>query len=976
MGKKRSWSEIMAVSQAPTLPSGTPNSVMSFLSKFEKYSRSESYSWSQKKMKMFNERKGISSISWIAGIRSEPEYKDRTPSKVLDYSDPFAVPNLLEGLDSGKFGSVTNEIEDLRARKMQMLYPLFAKYPSFFSSYVESVSQSPRVTEKPQNIHLASQVVIDLDADSVENDCPVTENSYPLHKSSSGEMHQYDDHSSIVVDKTDCINLQNHNNNSIVVIDSDEEDGGDGIGTRHSSILDLPVVSLFQSPFNVKNGTDLIPHNSILLHKVFQPAHGNHVQLNAGMGLSGPVEANRKASYHYEEVVLRKPANVNPIRDLSAKQCLKVDAAREKEADSGSTERRDLGVYVGVSDDEMSEKSNDQSNVEDDGLGDIWREMTLALECSKSTKSTRTYTSEARNIKDGDKTEVAFSGLNFSEDDFTAAEIHVHPRHFKKMKPHQVEGFHFLARNLVTEEPGGCILAHAPGSGKTFMIISFMQSFLAKYPQARPLVVLPKGILATWKKEFQKWQVEDIPLHDFYSSKAENRTQQLDVLKKWVEHKSILFLGYKQFSNIVCDSETSKTAVACQDILLKVPSILILDEGHTPRNENTDVLQSLAKVQTARKVVLSGTLFQNHVKEVFNIFNLVRPKFLRLDTSRSVVRRVMSRVHIPGGKRLSRSSMEAVFFETVEATLQNDEDFRRKVVVIQDLREMTKDVLHYYKGDFLEELPGLVDFTVVLNLTPKQKHAVEKLQKLEKFKKRSVGCAVYMHPHLKDFSESGSSGEKGGNFNDEKIDNLLEKIDVKDGVKTKFFLNILGLCESAGEKLLVFSQYLLPLKFLERLLVRTKGWIVGREIFIISGDSNPEQRESSMESFNSSPDAKVFFGSIKACGEGISLVGASRVMILDVHLNPSVSRQAIGRAFRPGQGRKVYTYRLVAADSPEVEDHNTCFRKELISKMWFEWSELSGHQDFEMETVDMKNCNDLFLESPLLGEDVKVLYKR
>ena len=68
-----------------------------------------------------------------------------------------------------------------------------------------------------------------------------------------------------------------------------------------------------------------------------------------------------------------------------------------------------------------------------------------------------------------------------------------------------------------------------------------------------------------------------------------------------------------------------------------------------------------------------------------------------------------------------------------------------------------------------------------------------------------------------------------------------------------------------------------------------------------------------MEHFNGSPDAKIFFRSIKACGEGISLVGASRIIILDARLNPSVTRQAIGRAFRQGQKMKVYNvYRLIA----------------------------------------------------------------
>ncbi|KAG8643948.1 protein CHROMATIN REMODELING 35 isoform X2 [Manihot esculenta] len=703
-----------------------------------------------------------------------------------------------------------------------------------------------------------------------------------------------------------------------------------------------------------------------------------------------------------------------------------VDAAIHTHADrennekaiclAGETNERNKGVFVGVEEYDY----NSQSKTEDDGLGDIWKEMSVALECTKDVaeypssdahtqedeeycdhsfvlkddlgyvcricgviergietiievqfnkkKSTRTHASESQHAKGRDSNEIV--GIELCEQDLMVTDISAHPRHMKKMKPHQVEGFNFLRSNLVSDKPGGCILAHAPGSGKTFMIISFMQSFLAKYPQARPLVVLPKGILATWKKEFQTWQVEDFPLYDFYSVKADGRTQQLVVLKKWVEQRSILFLGYKQFSSIICDNINNKVAAACQEILLKRPSILILDEGHTPRNENTDVLQSLAKVQTPRKVVLSGTLYQNHVKEVFNILNLVRPKFLKLDTSRAIAKRIMSKVHIQGVKKHLKPG-EAVFYDLVEHTIQNDEDFRRKVAVIQDLREMTSKVLHYYKGDFLDELPGLVDFTLVLNLSPRQKKEVEKLKKkwAMKFKRSSVGSAIYLHPNLYNVSENS-------NLNDGKMDEFLEEMNVRDGVKAKFFITMLNLCEAAKEKLLVFSQYLTPLKFLERLAAKVKGWVLGKEMFVISGDSSSDQREWSTEQFNHSIDAKVFFGSIKACGEGISLVGASRIIILDVHLNPSVTRQAIGRAFRPGQKNKVYAYRLIAADSPEEEDHRTCFRKETISKMWFEWNEYCGYQDFEVEAVDLKECGDPFLESPLLGEDIRKLYKR
>lgn len=171
------------------------------------------------------------------------------------------------------------------------------------------------------------------------------------------------------------------------------------------------------------------------------------------------------------------------------------------------------------------------------------------------------------------------TGGTHSESSITSqvvpAGLSVHPRHLEEMKPHQVEGSNFLAKNLADENnPGGCVLADATSSGKTFMLTSFVQSFLTSYPEGRALIILPKATLETWKSEFLNWKVEDIPLYDLYSSRAYARSEQLQVLNLWEEKRSILLLGYWQFVSIVSDDETSKTeAVMCREKLLKVPSL-------------------------------------------------------------------------------------------------------------------------------------------------------------------------------------------------------------------------------------------------------------------------------------------------------------------------------------------------------------------------------------------------------------------
>ncbi|PHT59084.1 hypothetical protein CQW23_01447, partial [Capsicum baccatum] len=891
-----------------------------------------------KKMK-FDESKNQSSPTAATSWREECDHENaKVSSRVFNRSDPFTIPNLREVLDSGKFGSVTREIEDLIARRMKLVDSYYASDHSLPYKVLELERESEGTFKGNQ----PSLDVIDLDdGQEAENIA-----SGPMIPSA-------------------CFGPSA---GLLVIIDSDDED---------------------------------------TQKEIISPSQGMYSQKN-------PISP-------FQALPLKNAVLDFQIKDFMGRDYAETQTSIEAVSLVGETRiEKDKGVYLGVEDDDEIDDGVEQP---DEGLTEIWNEMSFALEFSKdvaaepspgehteddecdhsfilkddigyvcricgvikrsietiiefqyskAARSTRTYHYEGRSVKDIGPSELLPDGF-ISSDDIGMTEICVHPRHRKQMKSHQVEGFNFLVSNLLKDK-GGCIMAHAPGSGKTFMIISFLQSFMANNDRARPLVVLPRGILATWKKEFLRWQVDEIPLYDFYSVKADNRAQQLEVLKQWSQERSVLFLGYKQFSTIVCDNVGSATAAACQEILLKCPSILILDEGHTPRNQDTDVLTSLEKVQTRLKVVLSGTLYQNHVKEVFNILNLVRPKFLKLETSRNIKRTILSKVASSNRRNLLKKSNDNDFYELVEHTLLKDDNFSRKSAVILGLREMTEKVLHYYKGDFLDELPGLVDYTVLLKLHPKQRSEIAELKKLgRKFKISAEGSALYVHPQLKSLSRNYSVKDR---VDEGKIDQLLENLECREGVKAKFYLNLLQLCESKGEKMLVFSQYLLPLKFLERLTISTKGYTLGKEIFMITGDSDSDSREFSMERFNTSEDARVFFGSIKACGEGISLVGASRIIILDVHLNPSVTRQAIGRAFRPGQERKVYTYRLVASESPEEEDHATCFKKESIAKLWFEWSENYAQPDFEMETVNINNCEDLFLESSRLNEDVVALYKR
>ena len=68
-----------------------------------------------------------------------------------------------------------------------------------------------------------------------------------------------------------------------------------------------------------------------------------------------------------------------------------------------------------------------------------------------------------------------------------------------------------------------------------------------------------------------------------------------------------------------------------------------------------------------------------------------------------------------------------IFSEVLGYVLQSSNE-EVKTSTLQDLQELTSLFVHYYKGDVLEDLLGLVDFTIKLNVNDKQRGALSKIQ--------------------------------------------------------------------------------------------------------------------------------------------------------------------------------------------------------------------------------------------------------
>ena len=113
-----------------------------------------------------------------------------------------------------------------------------------------------------------------------------------------------------------------------------------------------------------------------------------------------------------------------------------------------------------------------------------------------------------------------------------------------------------------------------------------------------------------------------------------------------------------------------------------------------------------------------------------------------------------------------------------------------------------------------------------------------------------------------------------------------------------------------NHKILIFSQFVKHLTIVRK-IVEERG------IDYCYLDGSTKNREEQVERFQNDDNVRLFLISLKAGGLGLNLTEADYVFILDPWWNPAVEAQAIDRAHRIGQTKKVFTYKFIMSDTVE-----------------------------------------------------------
>jgi superfamily II DNA or RNA helicase len=318
---------------------------------------------------------------------------------------------------------------------------------------------------------------------------------------------------------------------------------------------------------------------------------------------------------------------------------------------------------------------------------------------------------------------------------------------------------------------------------------------------------------------------------------------------------------------------------------------VILDEAQAIKNPASQAAKACRLLRSDHRLALTGTPVENHLGELWSIFEFLNPgmlgsaaAFRRLTAGigASSEESVGSAGGAPSGPRPPNEGLEVIARAIRPFLLR-----RTKETVLTELPEKTEQTQYCQlstrerrryeelRGHYRESLRQQVEAE---GWNRSQVFVLEALLRL-----RQAAC----HPGLIDPAFAGEPSAK--------LEALFEEIrEVLAG----------------GHKALVFSQF-------TRFLALVRARLDAEGLVYEYLDGQTRDRAAHVRRFQEDPACPLFLISLRAGGQGLNLTAADYVFILDPWWNPAVEAQAIDRAHRIGQARRVFAYRLVARDTIE-----------------------------------------------------------
>jgi superfamily II DNA or RNA helicase len=454
------------------------------------------------------------------------------------------------------------------------------------------------------------------------------------------------------------------------------------------------------------------------------------------------------------------------------------------------------------------------------------------------------------------KTDAKFRASVAKLQDFQRIEAVSEPAEFAgELRPYQREGLGWL-EFLERQGLGGC-LADDMGLGKTVQVLAWIVARSARRSKRAPtLVVAPKSLTHNWIAEARRFAPR-VSVLDYTGGSRRALADRLESTDLVVTTYGTMRVDIETLGDVEFDA-------------------VVLDEAHSIKNSASLTAKAARLLQAQHRLALSGTPVENHLGELWSLFEFLNPGML------------------------GRSS---AFSELLDAPRDSVLDEERRGLLARVVRPF---VLRRTKEQVLRDLPAKTEQTLECELEPKQRKEYDALR--DHYRRALIegpsDKAVDHFSVLEALLRLRQAACHPGLIDPRRVDEPSAKLEA-------LFERLAEVLES-GHKALVFSQFTSLLA-----IVRSRLDKAATPYAYVDGQTPAKARASQVERFQNDDACPLLLSSLKAGGVGLNLTAADYVFLLDPWWNPAAESQAIGRAHRIGQKRSVFAYRLVCTNTIE-----------------------------------------------------------
>ena len=422
------------------------------------------------------------------------------------------------------------------------------------------------------------------------------------------------------------------------------------------------------------------------------------------------------------------------------------------------------------------------------------------------------------------------------------------PKQLKtELRNYQTDGFRWMSR-LAYWGAGAC-LADDMGLGKTIQAIALM---ISRGKQGASLVIAPASVLLNWKNELERFAPSLTPL-----VMNETGCDRKTLVKNASEYDIVL----TTYGLLINEAEM---------LASKEWNIITLDEAHTIKNKETKMSKAAMELNGSFRLLLTGTPLQNHLGEIWNLFQFANPGLL--GSFQQFTEKFIYPIEKEGDKNRQRQ---------LKRLLQPFILRRTKTEVLDELPQKTEITLHVELAEQERALYENIRREAINNLNEGSATAIQTLAEITRLRQAACHPSL-VHPEL----------------------NLTS-------AKSTAFLKLVEELINNNHRSLVFSQFTSHLNLIRKELDKA-----GIEYLYLDGSTPLPERNKLVKAFQTG-NQSLFLISLKAGGLGLNLTAADFVIHLDPWWNPAIEDQASDRAYRIGQMRPVTVYRLIATQTIE-----------------------------------------------------------